>query len=471
MNKSFLSRVSSFIRQQQLLLPREHCLVALSGGADSVCLLITLQKLGFAIEAVHCNFHLRGAESDRDEQFCASLCERLNVPFHRVHFETTSFATTHHVSLEMAARSLRYRYFLQLSEAIGTRGVCVAHHRDDSVETLLLNLVHGTGIHGLTGIAPLMTMRFAEGANSSQSAALSVVRPLLCVARTEIEQFLADLHQPYITDSTNLVDDVERNKLRLNVIPELRKIRKTASANLYATALRMSEAVKVYDAAIRQSVEAVVEPLKDDACTIINIARLLTQPSAASTLYALLQPLGFTPLQITQIANRLNAPTGSMVVSSTHQLLYNRGQLIVEPLPDLAVVARYPMLLPETGNYVLPGGKKRLSIKRLVRDENFPLRCGKNMAQLDATLVKFPLQLRYTIAGDRFQPLGMKGMKLVSDYLTDHHYNLFQKRRQLLLTDATGKILWLLDERPDHRFRITNQTRDILRFEVSDAVQ
>lgn len=466
MSQNFLTRVSSFIRQQQLLLSREHCLVALSGGADSVCLLITLQKLGFVVDAVHCNFHLRGAESDRDEQFCASLCESLNIPFHRVHFETTSFATTHHVSLEMAARSLRYRYFLQLSEAIGTRGVCVAHHRDDSVETMLLNLVHGTGIHGLTGIAPLMTMHFTEEASSSKPAALRVVRPLLCVARSEIEQFLADCSQQYITDSTNLIDDIERNKLRLNVIPELRRIRETVSANLYATALRMSEAVKVYDAAIRQSVETVVEPSENDSCIIINVARLLAQPSAASTLYAFLQPLGFTPSQITQIAHRLNAPTGSIVVGSTHQLLYNRGQLIVEPLPDASVMSHYPLSLPEEGIYVLPGEEKRLTIKRLVRKGNLSVRCGKNIAQLDAAWVKFPLQLRYTVAGDRFQPLGMRGMKLVSDYLTDHHYNLFQKRRQLLLTDATGKILWLLNERPDHRFRITNKTCEILRIEM-----
>lgn len=471
MSQNFLTRVSSFIRQQQLLLPHEHCLVALSGGADSVCLLITLQKLGFVVDAVHCNFHLRGTESNRDEQFCASLCESLNIPLHRVHFETNSFATAHHVSLEMAARSLRYRYFLQLSEALGTRGVCVAHHRDDSVETMLLNLVHGTGIHGLTGIAPLMTMRFTEEAGSLSSAALRVVRPLLCVARSEIEQFLADLHQPYITDSTNLIDDVERNKLRLNVIPELRKIRKTASANLYATSLHISEAVKVYDAAIRQSVKAVVDPSLNASCTIINVARLLAQPSAASTLYALLQPLGFTSSQVMQIASRLNAPTGSIVVGSTHQLLYNRGQLIVEPLPDASVVSHYPLALPEEGIYVLPQEEKRLTIRRLVRNENISVRCAKNIAQLDAALVKFPLQLRYTVAGDRFQPLGMKGMKLVSDYLTDHHYNLFQKRRQLLLTDATDKILWLLNERPDHRFRITNKTREILRFEVLDTAQ
>ena len=207
-------------------------LVALSGGADSVCLLMAMKRLGYAIEAIHCNFHLRGAESDRDEEFCKSLCEREQIPFHTVHFDTKTYAEVHKISIEMAARELRYNYFEQLRKAIDAEAILVAHHMNDSVETLLMNLIRGTGIHGLQGIKP------RNG---------NIIRPLLCVSRKEIVEWLGEIGQDYVTDSTNLEDDVTRNKLRLNIIPLLEEINPAASENIAKTALRMVEAGKVFD--------------------------------------------------------------------------------------------------------------------------------------------------------------------------------------------------------------------------------
>ena len=195
-------KVSDFIGKHQLLSHEGLHLVALSGGPDSVALLLVLRELGYKIEAAHCNFHLRGEESDRDEEFVKSLCNKLDIPFHIIHFDTREYATLHQVSVEMAARDLRYGYFRQLCQDIGAASVCVAHHRDDAVETLLMNLLRGSGIHGLTGIRP------KNGA---------IVRPLLCVSREEIEQYLHSIGQDYVTDSTNLVNDVMRNKIRLEV--------------------------------------------------------------------------------------------------------------------------------------------------------------------------------------------------------------------------------------------------------------
>ena len=164
-------------------------LVALSGGADSVCLLLAMKRLGYRVEAIHCNFHLRGAESDRDEEFCKRLCEREQIPFHTVHFDTKTYAEVHKVSIEMAARELRYNYFEQLRKAIDAEAILVAHHKNDAVETLLMNLLRGTGIHGLQGIKP------RNG---------RIIRPLLCVSRQEIVEWLNMIGQDYVTDSTNL---------------------------------------------------------------------------------------------------------------------------------------------------------------------------------------------------------------------------------------------------------------------------
>ena len=186
---SVINKVSGFIGKHQLLSRDGLHLVALSGGADSVALLLILLRLGYRVEAVHCNFRLRGSESDRDEQFVKDLCEKNGVALHLIHFDTTEYASLHQVSIEMAARELRYGYFRQLCQDIGAETVCVAHHRDDTVETLLMNMLRGSGIHGLTGIRP----------RNGQ-----IVRPLLCVNRQDIELFLHSIGQSHVTDSTNL---------------------------------------------------------------------------------------------------------------------------------------------------------------------------------------------------------------------------------------------------------------------------
>ena len=217
-----LNKISAFIEQHQLLRHDDaKYIVALSGGADSVALLLVMHQLGYRVEAAHCNFRLRGQESDRDEQFVAELCNKKQTPLHIIHFDTVAYAKLHQVSIEMAARELRYRYFEQLRQDIGADDVCVAHHQDDAVETLLMNLLRGTGIHGLTGIRP------RNG---------HIVRPMLCVTRAEIVGYLDSAHQPYVTDSTNLVPDVVRNKIRLNVIPQLLALNPSASQNIARTA-------------------------------------------------------------------------------------------------------------------------------------------------------------------------------------------------------------------------------------------
>ena len=187
-----LNKIARYIKRHNLLRAGERYIVALSGGADSVALTIILQQLDYEIEAAHCNFHLRNEESNRDEDFSRQLCRQRKIPFHVAHFDTKTYAELHKISLEMAARELRYNYFEQLRQDIHARGICVAHHSDDSVETILINLVRGTGIKGLTGIKPLND---------------TIIRPLLCCSHRELENFLEQNGQIFVTDSTNLQSD------------------------------------------------------------------------------------------------------------------------------------------------------------------------------------------------------------------------------------------------------------------------
>ena len=421
------SKVNDFIERNQLLSKEGLHLVALSGGADSVALLFVLREFDYRVEAVHCNFHLRGEESNRDEAFVNNLCKEKDVPVHLIHFDTKEYADKHQVSIEMAARELRYRYFEQLRQDIGAETICVAHHRDDANETLLMNLMRGAGIHGLTGIRP------RNG---------SIVRPLLCVSRDEIEQYLQTKGQSYVTDSTNLEPDVLRNKIRLQLLPLMEQMQPGTADNLARSAYYLSEAEKVYNAEIARE----------------KLEYLSDAPSQLCLLHELLTPLGFNRSQIEQILNATDE-SGREFNSPTHILVIDRDRLVIEPLHEPIK----PMVIPETGRYRL----NETVCFDISYTNDITISKSPDVATLDAARIQFPLTVRPVQQGDRFQPYGMQGQKLVSDLLTDLKQNILEKRRQLVVTDATGAILWLVGFRIDHRYRVTSNTATVLRVAVS----
>ena len=420
------SKVEAYIKKYNLLNTNDLYIVGLSGGADSVALLLMLKEGGFNVHAAHCNFLLRGAESDRDEAFCVSLCQQLGVELHRAHFYTRTYAESHHVSIEMAARELRYKWFEQLRQDIGAAGICVAHHRDDSVETVLLNLVRGTGLRGLTGIQP------RNG---------SILRPLLCVSRAEIEAFLAEKGQGYVTDSTNLEADVQRNIIRLEVLPLLRRLNPAVAENIQRTAENLSEAQQVLNVAIASI----------NSCKILELSDLEKYGSSEYFVYEWLRKYGFNGNQVHQI---LDAETGKIISSVAGcDVLKDRGRLIVEPTLE----PFKPMRIPEEGTYVLDE-KTRFSVRKK------PVYVSKEprIATLDAAKIRFPLTIRRVEEGDWMQPYGMKGRKLLSDLMTDLKMTVFEKRRQLIVVDSQGVIVWLVGLRVDQRVSVSGTTDSVL---------
>ena len=424
------SKVERYIEKHKLLKPSELYIVALSGGADSVALLLLLKNGGFNVHAAHCNFHLRGEESDRDEAFCEQLCADENIPFHRAHFDTREYADLHKVSIEMAARELRYRWFEQLRQDIGAAGICVAHHRDDSVETVLLNLVRGTGLRGLTGIQPRNGY---------------ILRPLLCVSRAEIEAFLAEKGQKYVTDSTNLETDVQRNVVRLEVLPLLRKLNPAVVENIQRTAENLAEAQQVLN-----TIVANIDNVKT-----LELSELDKYGSSEYLVFEWLKKYGFNGDQVRQI---LDAETGRIVSSAMgYDVLKDRGRLIVEP----ALEPFRPMRIPEEGTYVLDG-KTRFS----VRKKNVYVSKEPHVATLDAAKVSFPLTVRRVEEGDCMQPYGMKGKKLLSDLMTDLKMTVFEKRRQLVVVDSQGVVLWAVGLRVAGFAAVSTTTSEVLEFSL-----
>ena len=420
------SKVSAYINKHKLLNANDLYIVALSGGADSVALLLLLKEGGFNVHAAHCNFLLRGSESDRDEAFCVDLCRQLGVELHRAHFATREYAEAHKVSVEMAARELRYNWFEQLRKDIGAVGICVAHHRDDSVETVLLNMIRGTGLRGLTGIQPRNGY---------------VLRPLLCVSRDEIEHFLAKRGQKYVIDSTNLETDVKRNKVRLQVLPLLRTLNPAVSDNIQRMVENVAEAQIVLD--------SLLDNFKKH--NILELRELGKYGSSEYVIYEWLKNYGFNGTQARQV---LEAETGKIMSSSQgYDVLKDRERLIIER----TLKPFNPMRIPEEGMYVLDE-KMRLSLRKCaayVSKKPF-------VATFDAQKVVFPLTVRRVEEGDWMIPFGMRGRKLLSDLMTDCKMTVFEKRRQLVVVDAQDVIVWAVGLRIADSVAVAETTQSVL---------
>ena len=438
--REVLEKVKNFIRQHHLLQEGERVVVGLSGGPDSVCLARLLDTLGYQVVAAHCNFHLRGDESMRDEQFVVSLCEERGWKLHQTHLDTTAYARQQGISIEMAAREYRYDWFKRLKEEVGAEAIAVGHHQDDNVETLLLNLTRGTGIKGLCGMQP------KNG---------DVVRPLLCLTRKHILIYLEDVHQTYVTDHTNLEDDFARNKVRLDVLPLLETINQGAMKNLASTQENLTEVMKVYQQAMQDAITNCVEQ-KENGEIHIDIQKLQTLPSPISVLHEVLSPFGFNKVQLKDLLAALNE-SGKVFIAAGRRVLVDRQYIIVE-------AEHYPM--PNIHMTIIP--VEDLTINKdphyaYLDADKLKMANGKcQMANINSPLSTFNLQLSTPKEGDTFAPFGMGGKrKLLSDFLTDLKLSLFEKERQPLLV-VGNEIVWVIGRRSSELYRVDETTKWVL---------
>lgn len=426
--------VERYIEKHKLLQKGDRVVVALSGGADSVALLLLLKKLGYLCYAMHCNFHLRGEESMRDEQFVRNLCQQEQISLKVIDFDTAGYAKQQGISIEMAARELRYKAFEEYRIECSADAIAVAHHRDDSAETMLLNLIRGTGIRGLHGIRPRNE---------------HIVRPLLCVGRADIAMFLQKENVAYVTDSTNLLTDYTRNKVRLELIPMMQQINPSILQTLADSAERIASAEEIYLKAINKAIERVKEGNR------INIQSLQEECAPTAILHEILSPLGFNAAQISSIYNSIGSVGGKQFTANEWKVIKDREYLIIEKEKE-ENFERSP--LPIEGEIKTPYGILQVTNK----EHTGTIEKSRQCASLDAESLQSPLYVRKVKAGDRFFPFGMRGSKLVSDYLTDRKMNILQKERQLVVTDCNDNIVWLVGERPAAPYCIGEKTKKLL---------
>ena len=441
-----LEKVKDFINRENLIPQNSTVIVGLSGGIDSMVLLDILTLLGYNCIAAHCNFHLRNDESDRDEKFVKNWCKTIDTQYTSINFDTKQYAADRKISIEMAARELRYCWFETIRNEYQADYIAVAHHKDDSVETLLLNLIRGTGIKGLTGISP------KNG---------HIVRPLLCLSRNEIESYISERDIPYVTDSTNHEDIYLRNSLRLNVIPLLETLNPSVRETIFRTSRNLTEAEKIYSESIQKSISKVFNDNK------IYIDELKRTASQRSVLFELLTPYSFTPSTIEDIYESIDSISGKIFYSDVNSDLGKKGYRLIKDrnifLLDALTECNNKdktFLIEEGANEILE--PIRLIIRILNSSDE--IKYHRNILYLDEEKIKYPLELRRWRAGDWFIPFGMKGRKKLSDYFTDHKFTLKDKAEAWILTSGED-IVWLVGERNDDRFKITDRTKKIVAIE------
>ena len=433
-----------YIDENNLVTHDDRILLTVSGGVDSMVMLSLFVRCGYAVGVAHCNFQLRGAESDEDEVLVREEAARCGVPFYNRRFETAAEMERTGESMEMAARRLRYAWFDELSHAEGYTAVAIAHHADDSIETFFINLLRGTGLRGLTGISIQVG---------------KVVRPLLFASRREILEYAAANHIPYREDSSNRSTKYLRNKIRLGLIPRIREINPKFTSLMCRNLARLTDAQLFINHGIERIRETAVT--SSEGIDTIHLDRIDPAFPQEFVIYELLNSAyGFKGDVIDALCRTLaQGATGRRFYARDHVAVPDRGRILVAPIaPDDECLTTVEKGAPRSycGNAVLY--YEYCDIDTI---KNFGV--PEQIAQVDADRLQFPLTLRRWREGDWFIPFGMTGRKKVSDFLIDAKVSLPEKQRQFVLLSGE-EIVWLVGRRIDDRYRLTSETENVLRI-------
>ncbi len=420
-------------------MPGACVLLAVSGGADSMAMADLFLKAGFPFAVAHCNFGLRAEAADLDEQLVAEWCNTNNITFHRVQFETKAKSEEWKKGTQETARILRYEWFELLRKEHLYARVVTAHHANDNVETLLINLFKGTGISGLHGIRP-------QNGN--------IVRPLLFASKSMIADYVKEHAIAYREDASNDTDDYLRNAVRRNILPSIQQWFPGAVTSVNESIERFGEVEVLYRKAIEQERKKLMEKRGNDY--YIPVLKLQHHQPLATICYELLYPFGFTSAQLPHVLNLLNSTSGHYVSSTTHRVIRNRDFLVVTNIPAEAA----DLILVEGVPCVIHAGKYRFSFSIQPKPKSIP--ADSNVAYLDMRNIGFPLLLRKWKTGDYFYPFGMKlKKKKVSRLLIDEKVPLHEKE-DIRILECNKRIAWVSGIRPDERFRVKETTEQVL---------
>ena len=434
-----LEQFKSFILEEDLCRPSEKVLLAVSGGIDSVAMLELFREAGYDVGIAHCNFRLRGSESEEDENFVRKLAEKYGLEYHVRDFDTGKTAAEDGISIQMAARNLRYSWFETLRKEHQYDRIATAHNQDDILETFFINLSRGTGIRGLTGI-PIRTGK--------------VIRPLLFASRKNIHAYIRKKSLDYREDSSNASDKYLRNMIRHQLIPLMEEKNPSFRQSMAETIEKLKETGILYKREIENMKNQVIR--SEAGNTIVDLMKLLRMQPLKTLLFEILAEYNFSSPVMNDVIHALQGTPGKQFFSSTHRLVKDREQLIITPVEESDPKRYYIDMNQESIQDPV-----HLEWVVVDRTENFNIPNDPKIASLDLDLLEFPLILRHWQQGDYFRPFGMKGMKKLSDFLIDKKVPLPDKEKIWLL--CTGqKIIWVVGYRIDDRFRITGNTKQIL---------
>jgi len=438
-----LEQFLNHIDQNDLCDKSDSVLLAVSGGVDSMAMMYLFREAGFRIGVAHCNFQLRGKESDGDEEFVRLVCKELGVPFFSKRFETEAFAWENTLSIQMAARDLRYAWFEELLIKNAYRCLATGHHFDDSIETILLNLTRGSATDGLAGIP-------VKNGN--------VIRPLLFATRKQIEKYAAAKGLVWREDLSNMTDDYQRNFVRHQVVPKLKELNPSLEVTW------KSGIEKIYGdlALIHYAFEDWKQKFTTESIDRITIQKnaFLNFPRSASLLWRYIKGFGFNFEQSKEIISSLNGQPGKRFFSSSHLLVVDRDLLIVTIIQH-----DWNEVSIKQGQTQFQLGPWRLSMEL---NHRLPDIFNENEAYVDESLLDFPLTWRKWKAGDVFFPLGMEHKKKLSDFFIDKKVSIADKELVTVL-ESEGKIVWVAGHRIDDRFKVTSKTASVLKFSFSRA--
>ena len=455
---NLLEKFTEFIKKENLFQPKDKLLLAVSGGVDSVVLCALCKQAGYDFVIAHCNFQLRGAESERDEAFVQSLAEKYAVEFFVKKFDTEKYAIENKLSIQIAARELRYAWFNEIiggHDVEGATGnkkretrdlLLTAHHANDNIETLLMNFFKGTGINGLHGILPKQQ---------------NIIRPLLFAKKDALLAFATENKLDFVEDSSNASDKYTRNYFRNELIPGLQKVFPQVEENM----LHNIERFKAIETLYRQSVEVTKKKLLEIKKNEIHIPvlKLLNAKPLNTLVYEIIKDYGFTPHQTEEVVGLLKSETGKFVQSGTHRIIKNRNWLIIAPNAN----QQANIILIEEADKLVEFQLGTIKLKQL-STSNCQLSTSNMVAQLDAGMITFPLLLRKRKPGDYFYPLGMRKKKKLNRFLSDLKLSLTKKENTWVI-EMDKKIIWIVGQRIDDRYKITGNTKNIFQLTLAGA--
>ncbi len=461
---NLLEKFKEYIKQQNLFQPKDKLLLAVSGGVDSVVLCELCKQAGYDFTIAHCNFQLRGEESERDEKFVRELGKKYDVEVLVKKFETLEFVRERNIGTQEAARFMRYTWFMNVSAEkmqlnTGWHGtvypdnpkwwVATAHHLNDNIETLLMNFFKGTGIKGLKGISK------TEG-----QMLPNLIRPLLFATRKEIEQFATENNLSWVEDSSNASDRYTRNYFRNKLIPAIQQVFPEVESNLADNISRFKEVAMLYEQAVQLHKQKLLET-KGNEIHIPVLKLQLTKP-LATVIYEIIKDYNFTSHQTEEVMALLKSESGKYIQSATHRIIKNRKWLIISPNQT----AEAQNILIEEKDKQITFEIGILQIEKLLRSVNCQLSTNNQIAQFDTAEIKLPLLLRKWKQGDYFYPLGMQKKKKLSRFFIDQKLSLTQKEK-IWVIESNKKIMWVIGLRIDDRFKITDKTKEVLQISFS----